>query len=438
MAQANTGMSSLAGNASGSAYNDPAHPGAQLYGLDPSLYGGSPSQIAAALGLSPSDPMYQNIMAGQYSVTGNGLEVYNNDATTQAALANQKDLNNQGGGFGSMLGEMLPYILAVAGVPALSMLAPLAAGAGAAGVSGGAGAAGGGDALTGALTDGFNSGTAAGLAGGTQVAGDATGIGSVGAGADGAGMDALIGGGADAGIAAPGGGISGFGGLAGVGAGVDAPIGGGATAGIAAPGGGVAAAGGAAATALSKVLSGTANAADWAQLAGQILPGIAGAIGSNQQANALSGLADKYWNAGQPSRSRYEASMSPGFDPMSIPGYSGAVSNASDAAMHSLSTQGNPYGNPSGLIAANKQIINGTELPAIQQYQANNAATGGYASLNGAYNQTAQQAIGSQSGVLNSLGSAAGNALNPTTNTGTIADLLKGLAKSNVFGSSPT
>lgn len=231
-------------------------------------------------------------------------------------------------------------------------------------------------------------------------------------------------------------------------AGLNPGPGGAYSAGAVGAGGGAAAP---AASALSKVLNGTATASDWAQLAGQALPGLLGAYGLNQQSNKLSDLAGQYWNAGAPSRGRYEASMSPGFDPMSIPGYSGAVQNASDAAMRSLSTQGNPYGNPGGLIDAQKKVISGTALPAIQNYQAENANTGGFGALNGAYNQTATQAIGSGSGVLSSLGDAGASVLNPqqtnpfaqlagtpgiqpsSTSTGTLADWIKSMAKSNGY-----
>ncbi|WP_460992138.1 hypothetical protein, partial [Staphylococcus aureus] len=63
--------------------------------------------------------------------------------------------------------------------------------------------------------------------------------------------------------------------------------------------------------------------------------------------------------------------MTPGFDPMSIPGYSGAVDTTSKSLLAKLSASGgNPFGNPGGLIDANKQIVSVPDLPAIENYQA--------------------------------------------------------------------
>lgn len=186
---------------------------------------------------------------------------------------------------------------------------------------------------------------------------------------------------------------------------------------------------GAASTALQRVLGGNGTAADFAQLGLQAAPGLLGAVGANQQSNALSSLAGQYMGFGAPSRARYEASMSPGFDPMSIPGYSGAVDSASKGLLSHLSaTGGNPYGNPGGMIEANKAIISGTELPAIQNYQSQNAAAGGLSQLAGAAPGVAQQAIGSSGGVFSALGSAANSVVNPQQSSmQTVAQLLKSL-----------
>lgn len=197
-----------------------------------------------------------------------------------------------------------------------------------------------------------------------------------------------------------------------------------------------------AASALSKVLNGTATASDWAQLAGQALPGVLGAVGANQQSDKLSDLANQYMGFGAPSRSRYEASMSPGFDPYtSIAGYKSAVDDASNSQMRALSTQGNPFGNPGGLIEAQKKVVAGTALPATQNYQNQNAAAGGLSQLAGAAPGIAQQSIGSGSGAYSALGSAAANVLNPqqqnpfaALGAGTMADWIKSMASSSKTG----
>ena len=79
--------------------------------------------------------------------------------------------------------------------------------------------------------------------------------------------------------------------------------------------------------------------------------------------------------------------MQQGFDPyQSISGYRGAVDTANESLLRKLSAQGgNPFGNPGGLIEAQKSVINGTALPAIQNYQQQNANTGGLSNLSSAF-----------------------------------------------------
>lgn len=160
---------------------------------------------------------------------------------------------------------------------------------------------------------------------------------------------------------------------------------------------------------------------------GRAAPGLLGAYASNQQTNAMTDLANKFSEYGAPSRARYEASMTPGFDPTSIAGYQGALDTASQSILRKLSaTGGNPYGNPGGLIEANKQIVAGTALPAIQQYQNQNANTGGLGALAAAYPSTQQAATQSGANVYNALGSAVGNVVNPPqTASQSLADIYK-------------
>ena len=145
-----------------------------------------------------------------------------------------------------------------------------------------------------------------------------------------------------------------------------------------------------------------------------------GIYGSNQQSKALEDLAKRYEAYGAPSRSRYEASMTAGFDPTTIPGYSGALDTASNALLRGLSTQGNPYGNPGGLIEANKQIVAGTALPAVQNYQTLNSNTGFRTSMN-LMNQADVGAIGANRGVTAALGSGLGALTQPNS----LEDILK-------------
>lgn len=162
----------------------------------------------------------------------------------------------------------------------------------------------------------------------------------------------------------------------------------------------------------------------------RLAPGLLGAAASGKQAGALQGLAGQYANYGAPSRARFEASMTPGFDPSSIPGYTGAVDTASKSLLARLSaTGGNPFGNPGGLIDANKQIVAGTALPAVQEYQRLNAGTGFGTTLNAA-GTLGGQAIGAQGNVYNAIGAGINDAVNPPQ---TLAQQLAELRKAGLY-----
>jgi len=149
-----------------------------------------------------------------------------------------------------------------------------------------------------------------------------------------------------------------------------------------------------------------------------------GAYASNEQSNSLTDLANKYQEFGAPSRARYESSMTPGFDPTSIPGYAGALDTASRGILARLSaTGGNPFGNPGGLIEANKQIVSGTALPAINEYQRLNANTGFGSSMNAAAN-IQQNAIGQDANMYNALGYGLNQITQPKQD---LASLIKSL-----------
>jgi hypothetical protein len=164
-----------------------------------------------------------------------------------------------------------------------------------------------------------------------------------------------------------------------------------------------------------------------AKLAGQLLSTGLGAYGANRQAGQLGALASQYTGFGAPSRARYETSMTPGFDPTSIPGYAGALDTTSKNVLARLSAQGgNPFGNPAGLVQANKDIVSGTALPAIQNYQALNANTGFGTSMQlGAGLQG--QAIGADANTLNALGYGLNAITNPQPS---LSDLIDQIQKS--------
>lgn len=191
-----------------------------------------------------------------------------------------------------------------------------------------------------------------------------------------------------------------------------------------------ASAGAAPGSALSRILDGSASTADWLNISGNLASTGLGIYGSRRAADAYGNLNRQYMEMGAPSRARYEASMSPGFDPTTIPGYSGAVDTASKGVLARLAaTGGNPYGNPGGLIEANKQIISGTALPAIDAYQRLNAGTGGYAGFNAAAPGMATSQVGAQGGIYNAVGSGLAGLLSPQPS---LLDTLRGLGVSGL------
>jgi hypothetical protein len=187
-------------------------------------------------------------------------------------------------------------------------------------------------------------------------------------------------------------------------------------------------AGTAAGSALSRILSGSATTDDYLKTLGGVAGAGLGAYASNEQTNSLRELADKYFAVGAPSRGRFEASMTSGFDPLSIPGYSGALDTAADAVMRKLSAKdGNPYGNPGALMEANKYVVNSTALPAIQNYQGLNMQAGGFGNYNAAAPGASTAAIGSQGNTYNAIGAGVADLTNPKTS---LADLWKQFQRS--------
>jgi hypothetical protein len=125
--------------------------------------------------------------------------------------------------------------------------------------------------------------------------------------------------------------------------------------------------------------------------------------------------------------------MAPGFDPMGIPGYKTAIDNSMESQLYGLSTQGNPFGNPSGLIDANKRVVAGTAMPAIQNYQQMNAVNGGLASMNSAVPGLQAASAQASGNIFNALGGAAADAFS-TPKDNSLATLLKQFQGNNIFG----
>ena len=159
-------------------------------------------------------------------------------------------------------------------------------------------------------------------------------------------------------------------------------------------------------------------------------PGLMGAFASSQQSDALKELSQQQMAFGAPSRARYESSFAPGFDITQDPALKSAMDTTSDTLLRRLSAgQGNPFGDPGGLIEANKSVMNSVALPYLQNYRNQNASTGGYGAFNSAAPQTQIAGIGADSNVWNSLGSSFSSAF---SNQPTLANLLKQMKDSGV------
>lgn len=178
--------------------------------------------------------------------------------------------------------------------------------------------------------------------------------------------------------------------------------------------------GGAAASAASGLLGSGAPGASgglfggsmWDTL-GKLLPAGLGMYASNQQANKLSELAQKYQDFGAPYRQQLaDISANPDNFYNSL-----GAQKATDAVLNKLSIGGNPAG------SANKQALTIDSL--YDQYGKERDRLAGFGGLTN-YNQAAPnleaQAIGANANMWNAAGAGLNDIFNPKTS---LADLLK-------------
>lgn len=166
---------------------------------------------------------------------------------------------------------------------------------------------------------------------------------------------------------------------------------------------------------------------------GTLASGAAGADASRSYYNTLSDLAKNQWEVGAPSRARYEASMQPGFDPTTIPGYQGTLDSTWKGALAGLSTKGgNPFGNPGGLIQATSDVENKTAAPFLLNYQNQNANSGAIGQLAGGYAGSQASAAAAGGGQNSAYAGTLASLLNPQQssafNTSDLTNLLKQLS----------
>ena len=171
---------------------------------------------------------------------------------------------------------------------------------------------------------------------------------------------------------------------------------------------------------ISKLLDGSASADDWAKILGAVGGTALGVYGADKQADAYKSVADKYFGMGQPYRDMLQASYSPGFKPSNIAGFNEAVDSSSNSILRRLSTEGNPFDNPGGLMEANRYVTSNVALPAINTYRSQ-LGTFGQLGTNQA-GQASMTAVGADKGVYDALGYGLGQITQPTSS---IDDILK-------------
>lgn len=155
---------------------------------------------------------------------------------------------------------------------------------------------------------------------------------------------------------------------------------------------------------LQKLTSGEMNTSDFLGLLGKIAPAALGAFASSQSGNDYRDLAEKYMGFGAPSRARYEASFQPGFTMESDPGYKDALDQTTKSFLHKASVSGNPVDSPNAWKQTLSDVNASFAYPALQNYRAVNANTGGLASFTPAAISAESAATGSNKGVYDAIG----------------------------------
>ena len=168
---------------------------------------------------------------------------------------------------------------------------------------------------------------------------------------------------------------------------------------------------------LDRILNGTATASDWASILGTVGSTALGVYGANQQADALTKIAEDARADRQPFLDKSLALLAGG--PEAYAAGEGASSLA--GVLRGLSVNGNPFGNATSMALAGDSVN--------RNYQ--NALTG-YANLGlggqDSRNQLLASAAGAQSGALDSLGYG----LNSLTQDNSLNGLLKKLGLGSI------
>lgn len=145
------------------------------------------------------------------------------------------------------------------------------------------------------------------------------------------------------------------------------------------------------------------------------LPGAIGGVAAAKQAQAQKNLATQYLNLGGPSRARYESTFAPGFSMAADPGFKDALDQTMKSFLHKASITGNPAEAPNAWNQSLKDVQAAFTYPALQNYRAMNADTGGISRLTSAAPDFSAAAVRAQKGVWDAAGGAAADVFNPPT-----------------------
>lgn len=174
---------------------------------------------------------------------------------------------------------------------------------------------------------------------------------------------------------------------------------------------------------LSRILDGTATAADWTSLAGSGLSAGLGVLGANQQADAYKDVADKYLALGAPYRDKLSASYAPGFSMADQPDFMNALNLSADAVARATSTKANTF-DPGAQMEMQKYVSGSLALPQLNTYR---SQLGTFGNLGTNVAGTTDAASAGQTGSMyNALGYGLGQITQPQSNTNSaLSDLLK-------------
>ena len=184
---------------------------------------------------------------------------------------------------------------------------------------------------------------------------------------------------------------------------------------------------------LTKLLGGTGTGSsnDLLSALGRAAPGLIGAFASNQQTDAITGLANKYAEMGAPYRQRLSDLYSNPSSFLSSPEVQVPVQQGTDALARSLSAKvGNPIGNMTAMSDIQNYASNQL-FGRLGQEKDRLAGFGGLSNYNQAAPGLEQSAIASNANFWNALGSSASNVFNPQTDA--MTKLAQILGSGNIF-----